>query len=153
VQALVTENKYGVGRRTTQGVDSNRVAMLVAVLEKYFELPFSFCDIYINVVGGIKLEGREGDLAIISALLSSYDKKPLPEKMVYIGEVGLTGEVRPVPQVERRVKEVFKLGYTSVCLSKKNLDKLKAIIEESKKSDHPLEVVSLEKIADLKHKA
>jgi len=117
VQALVTENKYGTGRRTTQGVDTNRVAMLVAVIEKYFELPFAYCDIYVNIVGGIKLEGRDTDLAIIAALLSSYYKVAIEPKTIFLGEVGLTGEVRSVPLVETRLNEVEKLGYNQAVLA------------------------------------
>lgn len=125
IQALVTENKFGTGRRTTQGVDHNRVAMLVAVIEKYFELPFSFCDIYVNVVGGMKLEGRDADLAIIAALISSFQKKPLSEKAIFLGEVGLTGEVRPVSMIDTRVREMTKLGYEQLILSERAIEKIK----------------------------
>jgi DNA repair protein RadA/Sms len=126
IQALVTENKFGTGRRTTQGIDHNRVSMLVAVIEKYFELPFSFCDIYVNVVGGMKLEGRDADLAVVAALISSYQKKPLLEKAIFLGEVGLTGEVRPVSMLETRLKECAKLGYEHVVVSEKALEKIKS---------------------------
>lgn len=119
VQALVVENKFGNGRRTTQGLDSNRVAMLVAVVDKYFEIPLSYNDIYVNIVGGIKLKGRDCDLAIIASLLSSYYNRPLPEGTIFLGEVGLTGEVRSLPLVESRIKELAQLNYKKVVTSSK----------------------------------
>ncbi len=117
IQALVVENKFGNGRRTTQGLDNNRLSLLVAVIDKYFEIPLSFNDIYVNVVGGIKLNSRESDLAIIASLLSSYRGKKLNDEVVLIGEVGLTGEVRSVPMVETRVKELEQLNYKKVITS------------------------------------
>lgn len=146
VQALVTENKYGTGRRTTQGVDTNRVAMLVAILEKYFELPFNYCDIYVNVVGGIKLEGREADLAILAALLSSYHKKEITQKTVFMGEVGLTGEVRPIRLLKQRIKEIEKLGYSKAVISKRNQQ-----MQAFDKTDLPkIHLDFLERVTDLK---
>lgn len=117
IQALVVENKYGNGRRTTQGIDSNRLSMLVAVIEKYMEIPLGFNDIYLNVVGGLKLMGRETDLSIIASLLSSFNGVPIASTIVFIGEVGLTGEVRSVPRVELRLKEMAQLNYSRVVTS------------------------------------
>ena len=118
-QALVVENKYGNGRRTTQGLDSNKLAMLVAILEKYYELPLGFSDIYVNVVGGIKLGTRESDLSILASLLSSFYKTPVSSKYIFLGEVGLTGEVRNVSFFEKRLKEIEKLNYEKVFTSKR----------------------------------
>lgn len=122
IQALVVENKFGNGRRTTQGVDNNRLAMMVAIVEKYFGLPLGFNDIYLNVVGGMKLQGRETDLSVIASLLSSYRSKPIDSQTVFIGEVGLTGEVRSVPQMEIRLKEMAQLNYKRIITSKKTAD-------------------------------
>jgi len=119
IQALVVENKYGTGRRTTQGLDNNRLAMLVAIIEKYLGLPLGFNDIYLNVVGGMSLDGRDSDLGVIAALLSSYKSTPLNSKTVFIGEVGLTGEVRSVAQMEMRLKEMAQLNYENVITSEK----------------------------------
>lgn len=116
-QALVIENKYGNGRRATQGVDNNRLSMLVAIIEKYFEVPLGYHDIFVNVVGGIKLIKRDSDLSIIAAIMSSYYSKPLNEKTVLIGEVGLTGEVRRVPLMESRIKEMNLLKYKNLIVS------------------------------------
>lgn len=141
IQALVVENKYGTGRRTTQGLDPNRLAMLVAVVEKYLGLPLGFNDIYLNVVGGMKLEGRDSDLSIVASLLSSYKSKPLDSKTVFIGEVGLTGEVRSVPQVEMRLKEMAQLNYTRVVTSEKTAREYKGKFK--------LELIGLSQVSDL----
>lgn len=118
-QALVVENKFGTGRRTTQGVDSNRVAMLVAIIEKYFDIPIGLNDIYVNIAGGIKVNSREVDLSIIASLLGSYFMKPIDQDTVFLGEVGLTGEVRSIPKIEARIKEMDQLNYKRVITSKK----------------------------------
>ncbi len=141
IQALVVENKYGTGRRTTQGLDPNRLAMLVAVVEKYLGLPLGFNDIYLNVVGGMKLEGRDSDLSIVASLLSSYKSKPLDSKTVFIGEVGLTGEVRSVPQVEMRLKEMAQLSYTRVVTSEKTAREYNGKFK--------LELIGLSQVSDL----
>ena len=125
IQALVVENKFGNGRRTTQGVDNNRLAMMVAVIEKYFGLPLGFNDIYFNVVGGMKLASRESDLSIIASLLSSYRSKPIDSSTIFVGEVGLTGEVRSIPQMEMRIKEMAQLNYKKVVTSEKTAKELK----------------------------
>ena len=109
IQALVVENKFAVGRRTTQGLDSNRVALLVAVIDKYIGIPLSYNDIYVNVVGGMKLTTRENDLSVIASLLSSYYASAIPNETIFLGEVGLTGEVRSVPMMEMRLKECIEM--------------------------------------------
>ena len=125
IQALVVENKFGNGRRTTQGIDNNRLAMMVAVIEKYFGLPLGFNDIYLNVVGGMKLVSRESDLSIIASLLSSFRSKPIDSSTIFVGEVGLTGEVRSIPQMEMRIKEMAQLNYKRVVTSEKTARELK----------------------------
>ena len=125
IQALVVENKFGNGRRTTQGIDNNRLAMMVAVIEKYFGIPLGFNDIYLNVVGGMKLQSRESDLSIIASLISSYKSKPIDANTVFVGEVGLTGEVRSVPMMEARIKEMAQLNYKRVITSEKTSRELK----------------------------
>jgi DNA repair protein RadA/Sms len=117
IQALVVENKFGNGRRTTQGLDTNRLSLLVAVIDKYFEIPLSYNDIYLNVVGGMKLQGRESDLSVLASLLSSYYGKKIEDDTVFIGEVGLTGEIRTVPRIEQRLKEIQQLNYSRVITS------------------------------------
>jgi DNA repair protein RadA/Sms len=125
IQALVVENKFAVGRRTTQGLDSNRVALLVAVIDKYFGIPLSFNDIYVNVVGGIKLTTRENDLAVIASLLSSYYGVAVASDTIFLGEVGLTGEVRSVPMMEMRLREINQMNYKRVITSVRAANDLK----------------------------
>jgi DNA repair protein RadA/Sms len=124
IQALVVENKFGNGRRTTQGLDNNRLSLLVAVIDKYFEVPLSFNDIYLNVVGGIKLISRESDLAIIASLISSYRGKKISDEIIMIGEVGLTGEVRSVSMIETRLRELEQLNYKKVITSVRSANEL-----------------------------
>jgi DNA repair protein RadA/Sms len=95
------------------------------VIEKYFGLPLGFNDIYLNVVGGMKLASRESDLSIIASLLSSYRSKPIDSSTVFVGEVGLTGEVRSIPQMEIRVKEMAQLNYKRIVTSEKTAKELK----------------------------
>lgn len=141
IQALVVENKFGNGRRTTQGLDNNRLAMMVAVIEKYFGLPLGFNDIYLNVVGGMKLVSRESDLSIIASLLSSYRSKPIDSSTIFVGEVGLTGEVRSIPQMEMRIKEMAQLNYKRVVTSEKTARELKG--------KYDIEIIGLRKARDL----
>lgn len=94
VEALVIVNKNGATRKSATGMDSNRFLLLCTIAEKYFEIPLSSCDVYLNVVGGLKLENRQTDLAVLASLFSSYRKVIIPKNYVFWGEVGLTGEVR-----------------------------------------------------------
>lgn len=119
IQALVVENKFATGRRVTQGLDSNRVALLVAVIDKYVGIPLSYNDIYVNVVGGLKLQGRESDLSIVASLLSSFYGKAIPQDILFLGEVGLTGEVRSVPMMEARLREATQMNYKTVITSER----------------------------------
>lgn len=143
IQALVVENKFGNGRRTTQGIDNNRLAMMVAVIEKYFGLPLGFNDIYLNVVGGMKLATRESDLSIIASLLSSFRSKPIDASTVFVGEVGLTGEVRSVPQMEMRIKEMAQLNYKKVITSEKAARELKG--------KYDIEIVGIRRAKDIEN--
>jgi DNA repair protein RadA/Sms len=142
IQALVVENKFAVGRRTTQGLDSNRVALLVAVIDKYIGIPLSYNDIYVNVVGGMKLTTRENDLSVIASLLSSYYASAIPNETIFLGEVGLTGEVRSVPMMEMRLKEIAQMNYKRVITSKRAAEDLKG--------KYKLDLVGISRAAELK---
>ncbi len=142
IQALVVENKFAVGRRTTQGLDSNRVALLVAVIDKYINIPLSYNDIYVNVVGGMKLTTRENDLSVIASLLSSYFATPVPSDTILLGEVGLTGEVRSVPMMEMRLKEIAQMNYKRVITSKR--------AAEDFKQKYKLEIIGISRATELK---
>lgn len=131
-QALVTQSVYGTPQRTVSGFDLRRLQLLLAVLEKRGGFHFGVKDVFINIAGGIKAEDPSIDLAIISALLSSYEDVALPQHICFAGEVGLSGEIRAVNRVEQRIAEAEKLGFEKIVVSKynaKSLDKLKSKIE------------------------
>lgn len=112
IQALVCPTGFGVPRRMTTGVDYNRVALIMAVLEKRAGLKLASLDAYVNVVGGVKLDEPAVDLGIALALTSSFRDIPIPHRVVAIGEVGLTGEIRTVTGIEKRIREAGNLGFT-----------------------------------------
>lgn len=141
IQALAVENKYGTGRRTTQGLDTNRVATIVAVIEKFLALPIGYSDIYVNVVGGLKITSRDVDLSILASLISSYKNIPVDDKTVFIGELGLSGEVRPVPNLQSRAKEMSQLNYKRIVTSEKNAEELKG--------KHNIEIIGIKTAAEV----
>lgn len=111
VQALVSSNPFGMPRRVVTGVDFGRVLMLLAVLERHLRCRFSDRDVYVNVVGGLRVTEPAIDLPVALAVLSSRFDVPLPSDLAAFGEIGLTGEIRPVPQGELRVREAKRLGF------------------------------------------
>lgn len=116
VQALVCHTNFGMPRRTAAGTDYNRVNLLMAVLEKRLGLKLSDCDAYVNIAGGIRMNEPAIDLGIVLAIVSSYKERPIDEKTICFGEVGLSGEVRAVSMAEQRVLEAKKLGFTTCIL-------------------------------------
>ena len=112
IQALVVTSAGGNPRRTSNGFDYNRCAMLLAVLEKRGGLKVSACDAYMNIIGGLSIDEPAADLAAVIALASSYLDRAVPRDLAAIGEVGLTGELRAVNQLSQRVSEVRRLGFT-----------------------------------------
>jgi DNA repair protein RadA/Sms len=125
LQALVCQSSYGVPRRTTIGVDHNRLALLVAVLEKKVGLHLGGQDIFLNAAGGVRLNEPAADLAMIMAVASSHLDKVIAPQTVVLGEVGLAGEVRAVTQPEQRIAEAEKLGFGTAILPAGNLKRLK----------------------------
>ncbi len=111
VQALVTPASYGTPQRTSNGFDRSRLALLLAVLEKRAGYSFSNHDVYLNIAGGFRLSDPAGDLGVCCALVSSLTDKPISQRISFIGEVGLGGELRTVPHIEQRKKEAAKLGF------------------------------------------
>ncbi len=138
VQALVAPTGYGTARRTTIGVDSNRVALLAAVLEKKHEVQLVGCDIFVNVAGGMQLTEPASDLAVCAALVSSLANKPIDPHTLLLGEVGLAGEVRAVTQVEQRLAEASKMGFRRAVLPKGSARRL----EDSRIASVPVETLS-----------
>ncbi len=126
VQALVTPSFYNVPRRNANGIDYNRAMMLLAVLEKRSGLRVGACDAYLNVVGGLTIDEPSADLAVIIALASSYKDKPVKDDLVLIGEVGLTGELRPVSGINLRLAEAVRLGFSSCIVPQNALGKTAA---------------------------
>ena len=125
VQALVCQTSFNMPRRTAAGTDYNRVNLLLAVLEKRLGIQLSFCDAYINVAGGMRINEPALDLAVVLAALSSYKNRAVPDNTVVFGEVGLTGEVRAVTLAEQRAAEAEKLGYSQCILPWANVESIR----------------------------
>jgi DNA repair protein RadA/Sms len=126
LQALVCSSSLAVPRRTTIGVDPNRVSLLAAVVSKRGGINLSNNDIFINVAGGIRIDEPAIDLGIVATIASSFLNKPIPRNTVVFGEVGLSGEVRGVSQTETRMKDAVKMGFSRAILSKKSIKAMKA---------------------------
>ena len=117
VQALIAPAPYGAPRRAVVGWDNNRLAMIVAVLEARGGLAFSGSDIYLNMAGGLKVTEPAADMAVAASLISALLNVPVPDDVVFFGEIGLSGEVRPVSQPDLRLKEAQKLGFTAAVMA------------------------------------
>lgn len=120
VQALVTQSVYGTPQRTVSGFDTRRLQLLLAVLEKRGGFHFGVKDVFLNIAGGLKVEDPSIDLAVLCALLSSYEDVPLPHHLCFAGEVGLSGEIRAVNRIDQRIAEAEKLGFEKIIVSKYN---------------------------------
>ncbi|MFT7879203.1 MAG: DNA repair protein RadA [Sulfurimonas sp.] len=122
IQALVSE-AYGHPKRSSTGFDNNRLGMLLALLEKKLDLPLGTYDVFINISGGIKVQEPSADLAIIAAILSSYRERELSAETLFLGEVSLTGEIREIPGLSNRLKEIETQGFTKAVIPNKPLEK------------------------------
>ncbi len=120
VQALVTQSVYGTPQRTVSGFDLRRLQLLLAVLEKRGGFHFGIKDVFLNIAGGLKVEDPSIDLAVLCALLSSYEDVAIPHNICFAGEVGLSGEIRAVNRIEQRIAEAEKLGFEKIIVSKYN---------------------------------
>ena len=120
IQALVTQSVYGMPQRTVSGFDLRRLQLLLAVLEKRGGFHFGVKDVFINIAGGLKIEDPSIDLAVLCALLSSFEDTPLPHHTCFAGEVGLSGEIRAVNRIDQRIAEAEKLGFEKIIVSKYN---------------------------------
>jgi len=125
VQALVTPTAFGMPRRTGIGVEFNRLVLLLAVLEKRANIPLSNQDAYINIVSGIKVDEPAADLGIALSIVSSYKNVPISKNLIAVGEVGLTGEIRTVNSIEKRIKEAEKMGFDTILIPKGSMRNLK----------------------------
>lgn len=123
IQVLTDENGGGNARRLTVGMDANRTSMLLAVLSRHVGVIAGSTDVYINVVGGLKVTETSTDLATVCAFMSSFRDRPLPQDLIVIGELGLSGELRPVPQGPERLREAAKHGFKTAIVPKSNATK------------------------------
>jgi DNA repair protein RadA/Sms len=119
-QALVSTSVYGTPQRNSNGYDPKRLNMLLAILEKKCGLKMGMQDVFVNIAGGLRVEDPGIDLGVIAAIVSSYENVPIDSKIAFIGEVGLSGEIRAVSRIEQRITEAEKLGFKTVYLSKFN---------------------------------
>ena len=123
IQSLATNTVFPSPKRTSTGMDYNRVHLILAVLEKRLGLRFSSSDVYVNVIGGIKIEETSSDAGMACAMISSLRDIPLPDDLLCIGEIGLSGEVRAVSRIEQRVREGERLGFKKIVIPSRNLGK------------------------------
>ena len=127
IQALVSPTNFGFPRRQTAGSDLNRLNLLMAVLEKRLNLSISNCDAYVNIAGGLRITEPAIDLGIVMAVVSSFKNRPIDDKLLAFGEIGLSGEVRAVSMAENRVAEAKKLGFTTCIVPMSCLETCKKI--------------------------
>ena len=121
IQALVDDSHFGHPKRVAVGLDQNRMNLLLAALHRHGGIHLGDQDVYINVVGGVKVSETSADLALLLAALSSFRDQPLPKELIVFGEVGLSGEIRPVPSGQERIKEAAKHGFTRAIVPKANM--------------------------------
>ncbi len=140
IQGLAAKAGYGTPQRVSTGYDGRRLALLLAVLDKRAGLSFSQLDVFLNVVGGVRMQEPAGDLAVASALASSVYDRPVSNSAIFLGEVGLGGEIRPVSQAERRLGEAAKMGMTTAYMAERGIPK---------RSARGIDVVGVRTINDL----
>ncbi len=148
VQALVTQSVYGTPQRTVSGFDLRRLQLLLAVLEKRGGFHFGMKDVFLNIAGGLKVEDPSIDLAVLCALLSSYEDVPLNPQICFAGEVGLSGEIRAVNRIDQRIAEAEKLGFEKIIISKYNLGQRKEN-EKKLQQKYNIEIITMSKVEEL----
>jgi DNA repair protein RadA/Sms len=142
IQALVSTAVYGTPQRSTTGYNAKRLNMILAVLEKRAGFRLGAKDVFLNVTGGISVDDPAIDLAVVGAILSSNEDIPVGKNVCFAGEVGLSGEIRPVNRVEQRIQEAEKLGFSTIYVSKHNKIALKNTLIEIKLVSKIEDVVS-----------
>ena len=140
IQGLAAKAGYGTPQRVSTGYDGRRLALLLAVLDKRAGLSFSQLDVFLNVVGGVRMQEPAGDLAVASALASSVYDKAVDSSSIFLGEVGLGGEIRPVSQTDRRLSEAAKMGMTRAYMAERGVPK---------RPPRGLDVVGVRTVSDL----
>ncbi|MGN6478144.1 MAG: DNA repair protein RadA [Flavipsychrobacter sp.] len=142
VQALVTQAVYGTPQRTVSGIDLRRLQLLLAVLEKRGGFHFGTRDVFVNIAGGLKIEDPSIELAVVCALLSSYEDKALPNNICLVGEIGLSGEIRAVNRIDQRIAEADKLGMDVILIPKANAKGLDT-------KNYKIEIKTVNKVEDV----
>ncbi len=145
IQALVCQTNFGIPRRQVSGADLNRLNLLMAVLEKRLGLSLGNCDAYVNMAGGMRIVEPAVDLGIAMAIVSSFINQPLDDKMIAVGEVGLSGEVRAVSMIEQRVGEAVKMGFTACVVPKVSVERLKGLKTPNSGS---VQIIAVESVRD-----
>ena len=140
MQALTSQTVFGIPKRTANGIDYNRIAVLMAVIEKRAGLSLGNQDVYINIAGGMKLSEPAIDLGIIATVASAYKNVPIPRDTVVIGEVGLTGEIKRINLIEKRLKEVEKLGFKTCIIPENN--------KKGLKENYKLDIIGVKNIGE-----
>ena len=140
IQALVDNTKSGYPKRHTIGLESNRILMILAVLNKYLSIPLHEYDVFVNAVGGVKISEPASDLSVFSAIYSSFKIKPLPHDAIFFGEIGLSGEIRPVVKGQERISEAQSHGFKKIFLPHGNVSKTKY---------NDIEIVGLKRVEEL----
>ncbi len=143
IQALVTPTVFPAPRRTSNGIDYNRTCLILAVLEKRLGLKFSSNDVYLNVIGGMQLDEPATDLAVALAMISSITDTVIPDTLIAIGEIGLSGECRGISNLEHRVKEAARLGFTEAVIPFRNAEKLDSSVSKA------IKIIPVKNIFDL----
>ncbi|MEN8253241.1 MAG: magnesium chelatase domain-containing protein, partial [Patescibacteria group bacterium] len=131
VQALVLKSQLAMPRRVGRGIELSRIQVLSAVLQKHCNLPLSYSDIFLSAAGGFKVREPAVDLGLAVAVASSLKNKAIPKKTIFIGEVGLLGEIRSVQYLDRRIKEAKRLGFSQV-ISRKSHSNVREVLKELK---------------------
>jgi DNA repair protein RadA/Sms len=149
VQALVTQSVYGTPQRTVTGFDSRRLQLLLAVLEKRGGFHFGIKDVFLNIAGGFKVEDPSIDLAVLCALLSSYEDVPIQPHVCFAGEIGLSGEIRSVNRIEQRIAEAEKLGFEKIIVSKYNVPAGRQSQKGLVKQKFSIEIVSMSRVDEV----
>jgi len=142
VQALVDESHLGNPRRVTLGLDQNRLSMLLAVLHRHGGIPMYDQDVFINIVGGVRVTETAADTGMLLSILSSFRDQPLPQNLFTFGEIGLAGEIRPVPNGQERLKEAAKHGFTHAVIPKGNMPKAQDMPAD-------MEVIPVSRVSEL----
>jgi DNA repair protein RadA/Sms len=140
VQALVSESHLGNPRRIAVGLEQNRLAMLLAVTHRHAGIAMYDQDVFLNIVGGVRVTETAADLPLVLAVLSSFRDRPLPSDLVTFGEIGLAGEIRPVPNGEERLKEAAKQGFKRAIIPKAN---------QPRKTPDGMQIIAASRISEI----